>query len=167
MRTPNMADKVVIIGAWRGQDWRLLNFYREARPKDCQLHREGSKRFFRGSPIAITFRTQGLAGPDLEHIRGYVRSLPRDLNQFTDKLGSLALHALQAGLRQLSPGLLAPNRGSRGRGRYGWPGGANWKTQRDPEPIARQGMHAFDKSPVPAKQRGPAVFENNLNLDRS
>jgi len=144
-----MADKVVIIGGSRGQDWRLLNFYREARPKDCQLHREGSKRFFRGSPIAITFRTQGLAGPDLEHIRGYVRSLPRDLNQFTDKLGSLALHALQAGLRQLSHGLLALSRGSGGRGRYGWPGG-------------RIGRRSGTRSRSRVKQRTPLT--NLLSL---
>ena len=159
MRTPNMADKVVIIGASRGQDWRLLNFYREARPKDCQLHREGSNRFFRISPIAITLSrpitrashtgtgsTSNTFADTFDHGPGIV-------NQFTEKLGFLALHALQAGLRQLSHGLLRPKRGSRGRGRYGWPGGTNWKTQLDSEPIARQGTHAFHKSPVPAKQR--------------
>jgi hypothetical protein len=84
---------------------------------------------------------------------------PGIVNQFTEKLGFLALHALQAGLRQLSHGLLGPKRGSRGRGCYGWPGGTNWKTQLDSEPIAGQGTHAFHKSPVPAKQRGHALCE--------
>ena len=37
--------------------------------------------------------------------------------------------------------------------------GGNWKTQRDSEPTVRQGTHAFDKSPVPDKQRGHAIFE--------
>ena len=102
MRTPNMADKVVIIGASRGQDWRLLIFYREARPEDCQLHREGSNRFFRISPIAITLsrpitrashtgtgRTSNTFADTFDHGPGIV-------NQFTEKLGFLALHALQA-----------------------------------------------------------------------
>ena len=35
--------------------------------------------------------------------------------------------------------------------------GGNW--QLDSEPIARQGTHTFNKSPVPAKQRGHAMFE--------
>lgn len=88
-----MADKVVIIGASRGQDWQLLNFYREARPKDCQLHREGSHRFFRIFPIAITLsrpitrashtgtgRTSNTFADTFDHGPGIV-------NQFTEKLG--------------------------------------------------------------------------------
>lgn len=151
-----MADKVVIIRASRGQDWRLLNFYREARPKDCQLHREGSNRFFRISPIAITLsrpitrashtgtgRTSNTFADTFDHGPGIV-------NQFTEKLGFLALHALPAGLRQLSHGLLGPKRGSRGLGRYGWPGGG------------RIGRRSWTRSRSRVKERTP--FTNLLSL---
>jgi hypothetical protein len=155
MRTPNMADKVVIIGASRGQDWRLLNFYREARPKDCQLHREGANRFFRISPIAITLsrpitrashtgtgRTSNTFADTFDHGPGIV-------NQFTEKLGFLALHALQAGLRQLSHGLLGPKEAPAVEGAMAGLGG-------------RIGRRAWTRSRSPVKERTP--FTNLLSL---
>ena len=68
IRTPNMADKVVIIGAWRGQDWRLLNFYREARPKgqpaSSRIASSGYLRSLSCCRVRLRgLRTQGLAAP--------------------------------------------------------------------------------------------------------
>jgi hypothetical protein len=168
-----MADKVVIIGAWRGQDWRLRNFYREARPEGLPA----SSRRFESLLQDISDRYHVVASdyagfahrdwPHLEHIRGYVRSRPRVVNQFTKKLGVLALHALQAGYGSFRMAYSHRNEAPAVEGALAGLGGANWKTQRDSVPIARQGTRAFDKSPVPAKQRGHAMFRNNLKVDRS
>lgn len=168
-----MADKVVIIGASRGQDWRLLNFYREARPKDCQLHREGSNRFFRISPIAITLsrpitrashtrtgRTSNTFADTFDHGPGIV-------NQFTEKLGFLALHALPAGLRQLSHGLLGPKRGSRGRGRYGWPGGDELEDAAGLGADRASRNARLSQISCPCQTTRTRPVRNNLNVDRS